>query len=106
MNLVNNGPGNGLLSDAAKPLPDPNVDFSSICSFVTHLDTSYDIHQCHIAYIDDDDKLECVIFKMSPGLNELTNLSGKALYGQILLTLTEGNFIESTMDISIWNLDM
>ena len=31
---------------------------------------------------------------MSPGLNELTNLSGKALYVHILLTLTGGNFME------------
>ena len=54
-----------------------------------------------MTYIDDDDKLECIMFKMSPGLDELTNLSGKALYVQILLTLTEGNFIESIMDISI-----
>ena len=44
-------------------------------------------------------------FKMSPGLNELRDLSGKALCVQIL-TLTEGNFIESIMDISIWNLNM
>ena len=29
------------------------------------------------------------------------NLSGKVLYVRILLTLTEGNFIESIMDISI-----
>ena len=31
---------------------------------------------------------------------------GKALYVQILLILTEGNFIESIIDISIWNLNM
>ena len=43
---------------------------------------------------------------MSPGFNELRDLSGKALYVQILLILTEGNFIESIMDISIWNLNM
>ena len=36
----------------------------------------------------------------------LRDLSGKALYVQILLILTEGNFIESIMDISIWNLNM
>ena len=39
-------------------------------------------------------------FQMSPGFNEL-RVSGKALYVQILLILTEGNFIESIMDISI-----
>ena len=33
----------------------------------------------------------------------LRDLSGKALYVQILLILTERNFIESIMDISIWN---
>ena len=38
---------------------------------------------------------------MSSGVNELIDLSGKALYVLILLMLTEGNFIESTMDISI-----
>ena len=43
---------------------------------------------------------------MSPGFNELRDLLGKALYVQILLILTEGNFIESIMDISIWNLNM
>ena len=43
---------------------------------------------------------------MSPGFNELRELSRKALYVQILLILTEGHFIESTMDISIWNLNM
>ena len=36
----------------------------------------------------------------------LRDLSGKALYVQILLILTKGNFIESIMDISIWNLNM
>ena len=72
---------------------------TSICSFVTPLDTSYD-------YVDDENKFEWIIFKMSPGFNELRDLSGKALYVQILLILTEGNFIESIMDISIWNLNM
>ena len=43
---------------------------------------------------------------MSPGFNELRDLSGKALYVQILLIPTEGNFIESIMDISMWNLNM
>ena len=69
---------------------------TSICSFVTPLDTSYD-------YVDDENKFEWIIFKVSPGFNELKDLSGKALYAQILLVLTEGNFIESIMDISIWN---
>ena len=59
-----------------------------------------------ITYIDDEYKFECIIFKMSPGLNELRDLSGKALYVQILLTLTEDNFIEFLVDISIWNLSM
>ena len=45
-----------------------------------------------VTYIDDDDNFECILFKMSPGLNELTNLSGKALY--ILLTLTWDTFME------------
>ena len=45
-------------------------------------------------------------FQMSPGVNELRDLSGKVLYVQILLVLTEGNFIESRMDISICNLNM
>ena len=59
-----------------------------------------------MTYIDGENKFECVIFKMSPGFNELRDLSGKVLYVQILLILTEGNFIESIMDISIWNLNM
>ena len=54
-----------------------------------------------MTYIDDDDKFECIIFKMSPGLNEIRDPSGNALYVHILLTVTEGNFIESIMDISI-----
>ena len=57
-------------------------------------------------YIDDENKFECIILKISPGFNELRNLSGKVLYVQILLILTEGNLIESIMDISIWNLNM
>ena len=43
---------------------------------------------------------------MSPGFNELRDLSGKALYVQVLLILTEGNFIDSIMDISDGNLNM
>ena len=31
-------------------------------------------------YTDDENKFECIIFKMSPGLNELRNLSWKVLY--------------------------
>ena len=58
-----------------------------------------------MTYIEDDDN--CMYnFQMSPGVNELRDLSGKALYVQILLVLTEGNFIESRMDISICNLNM
>ena len=56
-------------------------------------------------YVDDENKFEWIIFKMSPGFNELRDLSGKALYVQISLILTEGNFIESIMDIAIWNLN-
>ena len=59
-----------------------------------------------MTYTDDENKFECIIFKMSPGLNELRDLSGKAIYVQILLTLTESSFIESLMDISIWNINM
>ena len=59
-----------------------------------------------MTYVDGENKFEWIIFKMSPGFNELRDLSGKALYVQILLILTEGNFIESIMDISIWNLNM
>ena len=59
-----------------------------------------------MTYIDDENTFEWIIFKMSPGFNELRDLSVKALYVQILLILTEGNFIESIMDISIWNLNM
>ena len=56
-----------------------------------------------MTYIDDENKFEWIIFKMTPGFNELRDLSAKALYVQLLLILTEGNFIESVMDISIWN---
>ena len=58
------------------------------------------------SHIDDENKFEWIIYKMSPGVSELRELSGKAMYVQILLILTEGNFIESIMDISIWNLNM
>ena len=85
MNLVHNGPSNGWLSDAAKPLPDPMLtshQYAPLCLISMQVMT----------YIDDDDNFECILFKMSPGLNELTNLSGKALY--ILLTLTWDTFME------------
>ena len=59
-----------------------------------------------MTYIDDENKFEWIIFKMSPAFNELRDLSGKALYVQILPILTQGNFIESIMDTSIWNLNM
>ena len=59
-----------------------------------------------MTYIDDDNKFECIIFKMPLGPNELKDLLRKALYVQILLAFTEGNVIESIMDISIWNLNM
>ena len=85
MNLVHNGPSNGWLSDAAKPLPDPMLtshQYAPLCLISMQVMT----------YIDDDENFECILFKMSPGLNELTNLSGKALY--ILLTLTPDTFME------------
>ena len=59
-----------------------------------------------MTYIGVENKFDYIIFKMSLGLNQLGDLSGKALYVQILLTLTEGNFIEFIMDISIWMLNM
>ena len=37
-----------------------------------------------MTYVDDENKFEWMIFKMSPGFNELRDLSGKALYVQIL----------------------
>ena len=42
-----------------------------------------------MTYVDDENKFEWIIFKMSPGFNEFRDLSGKALYVQILLILTE-----------------
>ena len=59
-----------------------------------------------MTYIDDENKFEWIIFKMSPGFNELIYVSGKAMHVQILLILTKGNFIESIMDTSIWYLNM
>ena len=98
MKLVNNGPSNGLLSDAAKPLHDPML--------ISHQYAPLWLISMQVmTFIDDDDNFEYILFKISPGLNELTHLSGKALYVQILLTLTGGNFIEY-MDIFIWNLNM
>ena len=99
MNLVTNGPSNGMLFDAAKPLHNPMLTYHQYAPL-------WLISIQVMTYIDNDDKFECIIFKMSPGLNELTDLSGKALYVQILLRLREGNFIESIMDIFIWNLNM
>ena len=69
MNLVNNGPSNGLLYDATKPLPDPMLpshQYAPLCLISMQVMT----------YIDDDDNFEYILFKMSPGLNEFTNLSG------------------------------
>ena len=85
MNLVHNEPSNDWLSDAAKLLPDPMLtshQYAPLCLISMQVMT----------YIDDGDNFECILFKMSRGLNELTNLSGKALY--ILLTLTWDNFME------------
>ena len=59
-----------------------------------------------MTYTDDENKFEWLIIKMSPGFNESIDLSGKAPYVQILLILTEGNFIASIMDISIWNINI
>ena len=59
-----------------------------------------------MTYIDDKKKFKYIIVKMSPGLSELRDLSRKALYVQIVRTLIAVNFIESKMDISIWNLNM
>ena len=36
-----------------------------------------------MTYIDDENKFEWIIFRISPGFNELRDLSGKALYVQI-----------------------
>ena len=73
MNLVNNGPSNGLLSDTTKPLPDPMLTSHQYAPLWL---ISMQVMTC----IDDYDKFDCIFFKMSPGLNELTNHSGKALY--------------------------
>ena len=75
MNLVNNGPGNGLLSDGAKPLPDPMLTHH-------HYAPLWLISIQVMPYTDDDDAFEFIIFKMSPGLNELRDLWRKALYVQ------------------------
>ena len=99
MNLLNNGPGISLLSDGAKPLPDPLLTFHQYAPLWL---LSIQVR----TYIDDETKFEWIIFKVSPGFNELRDLSGKALYVKILQILAEGNFIESEMDISNWNLNM
>ena len=39
-------------------------------------------------------------------LSDAQPTMSKELYVHILLILMEGNFIESIMDISIWNLNM
>ena len=93
MNLVNNGPGNGLLSDGTKQLPDPML--------ISHQYAPMWLISIQVmTYIDDENKLKYIIVKMSPGLSELRDLSRKALHVQIVLTLTAVNFIESKMDIS------
>ena len=99
MNLLNNEPGNSFLSDGAKPLPGPKLTSHQY-------DPLWLLSIQIMACIDNENKFECIILKMSSGVNELRDLSGKALYVQILLILTEANFIESIMDISIWNLNM
>ena len=77
MNLLNNGPGNRLLSDGAKPLPDPVLN--------SHQHAPLWLLSIQImTYIDDENKFEWTNFKMSAGFNELRDLSGRALYVQIL----------------------
>ena len=49
MNLVNNGPSNGLLSDAAKPLRDPMLTSHQYAPL-------WLISMQVMTYIDDDDK--------------------------------------------------
>ena len=70
MSLLNNGPGNSLLSDGAKPLPDPMLTFHQY-------DPLWRLSMQVKNYIDDEDKFEWIIFKMSPGFNELRDISGK-----------------------------
>ena len=58
MNLLNNGPYDSLLSDGVKPQPDPML-------------TSHDINMLlcdssRYKHVDDDNKFEWIIFKMSP----------------------------------------
>ena len=87
INLLNNGPGNSLLSGGAKPLHDPMLTFHQYAPMWL---LSIQV----MTYIDDENKFEWILFKMSPGFFELRDLSGKALYVQILLILTQENFIE------------
>ena len=68
---VNNGLGNSLLSDGAKPLPDPMLTSHQYAPLWLSISV--------MTYIDDEIKFEWIIFKMSPGFNELRDLSGKAL---------------------------
>ena len=56
MNLVNNGPGNCLLSDATKPLPDPLLTSH-------HYAPLWLISIQIMTYIDDENKYECIILK-------------------------------------------
>ena len=70
LNLVNNQPGNVLLSNVAKPLSDP-------------VKTSYQnaplglISIQVMTYTDDENKFEWINLKMPPSLNEIRDLSGK-----------------------------
>ena len=43
--LLQDIPGENTVFWWRQAIPRPSVDFSSTCSFVTHLDTSYDIHR-------------------------------------------------------------
>ena len=61
MNLLNNGPGNSLLSDGAKPLPNPMLTSHQYASlWLLSLQV--------MTYTDDKNKFEWIIFKMSPDL--------------------------------------
>ena len=68
MNLLNHGPGNSLLSDGTKPLPDPML--------TSHQHGPLWLISIQVmTYIDDENNCEWIIFKMSLGFNELRDLS-------------------------------
>ena len=62
MNLLNTGPGNSLLSDGAKPLPDPMLtshQYAPLWLLPIQVMT----------YFDDENKFESIMFKMSTDFN-------------------------------------